>query len=408
MKPLIGILLLIGLIGLVVLVGCKEDPPASVFDPNVVAAPTPQLTSISPAGFGWAGVSVITLTGTNFSAVMEKNLVFFDATPGTVIQASATQLQVKVPLYVKDSITVRVAVNQANEYSPPLKYTLKAAVTEFSKFQTFEEPWATTVDSGGNVYVSLISAGAGAGIKKIAPDGTRSDFAVSGGVTKFSALKIGPGGDIYAARLARAIYRIPAAGGTPALWMQITGTILSDLDFDPDGNIWTGGPGQTSVYRVKVSDKSFKAFPFLGDVRSIRYFDGYLYVGGRPFTDSLERVTRFRVYSTDSLGAAEEYFNLKTAGYTGRFIYAINFSADGDLFIGTEGTNPIIVVHPSKSSEIFFPGLLSPTTHILPWGQGPYLLAVTGTASGGAVSSSSKIWQINSLKANGAPYYGRP
>ncbi|HSQ77202.1 MAG TPA: IPT/TIG domain-containing protein [Bacteroidota bacterium] len=397
------------LVAVVFLSGCKEDPPISIYDDtslNVASKPQPIVSSIAPPGGGLAGITQITLTGANFSPVKEENTVYFDAARATVLQASATQLIVTAPLLAKDSIAVRVSVFGAELFSPVLRYTLETAVEEFGKIATFEEPWASATDAAGNLYVSMIVSGVGGGIKKFAPDGSRTDFAPAASITKFSGMKVGPGGDLYAVRIIRAIYQIPAAGGSPVAWMQIPNTSLYDLDFDQDGNIWTGGTGNGNIFRVKP-DKSYKAFPFNADVRTIRFFGGYVYAGGRTFPDSAEKVVRFRYISADSIGPPEEYINLSTAGFKGRYIYAMNFAADGDLFLGTDGANPLLRVTPAKNIEEFYPGVLGPTIHLMTWGSGPLLYAFRGTGIIGSVGQSQKILRMN-MQKNGAPYYGRP
>jgi hypothetical protein len=408
MKPSVRILLFTGLLGMIFALsgGCKEDPPTSLYDLPRQNLPQPVISSISPTSGALAGVTQITLTGTNFSSVKENNLVYFDATPAKIMQASATQLVVTAANVVKDTIAVRVAVFGAELFSPPVTYKLQAAVEEFGKVQSFEEPWASATDAAGNLYVSMISNSLGAGIKKFAPDGTRTDFAPAAGITKFSGMRVGPSGDIYAVRIIRAIYLIPAAGGSPAPWMQITGATLYDLDFDQDGNIWTGGTGNGNIYRVKP-DKSFKAFPFNGDLRTIRFFGGYLYVGGMTSPDSSEKVVRFRYITADSIGPAEEYLNLSTSTFKGRYIYAMNFAADGDLFLGTDGATPLLCVTPAKTIEVFYPDVLGPTIHLMPWGTGTTMYAIQGLGSVGSVGSSKKILRLN-MQKNGAPYYGRP
>jgi len=209
------------LVAVALFIGCKKEPPTGLYDDpslNVASKPQPVITSITPSGGALAGVTQITLTGTNFTAVKENNFVYFDATLATILQASATQLVLNAPLVVKDSIAVRVGVFGAQQLSPAVSYNLSAAAEEFSKFQSFEEPWATTADADGNLYVSLFSNGKGAGIAKITPAGVRSDFALPGSVSKFSGLKMGPDGALYGARLLFAIYRV-AQGGSPSPWV---------------------------------------------------------------------------------------------------------------------------------------------------------------------------------------------
>jgi hypothetical protein len=391
------------------LIGCNEEPPASLYDPEAPTGAQPIIATVTPPAPGLAGVTELTITGQNFSAVKTQNTVYFGAqnAVGTVLDATTTQLRVLPPPVIGDTVAIRIAVTGAQLFSNTVNYAFVAAASEFGSLETFEEPWAIATDAAGNVYLSMISSGVGVGIKKFTPAGVRSDFATAGGVTKYSGLKVGPGGDLFGVRSARAIYRIPAAGGAPVVWAQITGSTLYDLDFDQSGNIWTAGSVTRQIYRMKVDDKSTKSFAHNGDVRSIRYYGGYLYVGGKTYPDSLERVMRYQVVSADSLGPATEYFNLSSSVYAGKFVYAINFASDGSLFIGTDATTPILLVNPDKTARPYYPGLFGPTMHQLFWGGGTTWYAVKGVGSGGSVAASTKLYKIN-MQKTGAPYYGRP
>jgi IPT/TIG domain len=393
---------------LVHLAGCNEEPPSSLYVPDAPTGAQPVISTIDPPPPALAGVAELTITGQNFSKVLTDNSVYFGSqnTLGTVLSATTTQLRVLPPPIIGDAIPIKIAVKGAQLFSQTASYAFIAAATEFGSLESFEQPWATATDGSGNVYVSMISSGVGVGIKRFTPAGTRSDFAPAGGITKFSGIKVGTLGDVFGVRSARAIYRIPAAGGTPVLWTQIAGTTLYDLDFDDQGNLWTAGSVTRQIYRVK-DDKTFKAFAHNGDVRSLRFYAGYLYVGGRTYPDSLERVMRYQVISGDSLGPVEEYFNMSSSVYAGRFIYAINFAADGSLFVGTDAPEPILLVNPDKTAKPYYTGLFSPTFHQLVWGGGSTMYAVQGDATGGSVGNSTKIHQIN-MQKTGSPYYGRP
>ncbi len=377
--------------------GCTEEPPPSVYDENYVSRPQPVVTSITPAGSGLAGVTTITLAGSNFSAVPGENTVFFDAVPATILQASTTEIRVIAPVLVKDSIKVRVAVFRAELFSEIRYYRLDAAVEPFGGLSQNDEPAAIASDTAGNIYVSLLSGGTGVGIKKFTPEGVRSDYAPAGGITKWTTLKMGPGGVLYAARLLRVIYTIPAGGGAPAIWLAPASGVgnVADMDFDQNGNLWAGG-NNAAVYRVKP-DKTIKSFPFTANIRAVRVIENYLYVGGKR--DSLEKVWRFPILSADSLGPVEEYYNLSSY-YTpnGPGVQSINFAADGDLYIGTDGADGIIVVHPSKAAEPLYPGLFTPSMVSLAWGKGNFQY-------GSRSVNSPALLKINMLKP-GAPYYG--
>jgi hypothetical protein len=386
-----------------ILAGCKKEAPPSLFAPDYVSGPQPTVARIDPPSDALAGVTILTIVGTNFSATPANDIVFFDAVTVPVIQASTTQLQVKAPFLVSDTIKVKIAVLGSDLFNTPFVYKLNAAADDkFGNFSAADEPVAVECDTAGNVYVSIVSSGAGIGVKKFTPVGVRSDYSpvFSGAVASWRGMKFGPGGALFTVTGRNIIFRVPPGGGTSAIWLSGGGlTPLYDLDFDQSGNIWTGGPGATSVFRVK-QDKTLQAFPFTGTVRSVRVYNGYLYVGGKR--DSLEKVWRFPIDGTGNLGVEEEYFNLSTRYGANSFgVTALTFASDGDLYVGTDGSDGIIVVHPDRSYAPFYPGILKGQTASLSWGKGFDLFqSRTGTPG------PKTIVKINVQKA-GAPYYGR-
>ncbi|MDZ7288572.1 MAG: IPT/TIG domain-containing protein [candidate division KSB1 bacterium] len=401
-SPLVVFLSLI----LVVVVSCRNDYPPSLYNPNEPTGTAPVITSISPTDGALAGVSVVTITGSNFSAKKEENFVWFNNLQAQVLEASVTQLKVKAPVLVGDSIKVKVAVHKVALFSNIMLYKLEPAVAELVKFVAADEPWGIACDAEGNVYASLVSYNVGVGVKKITPAGVISDYAPKGTELKYSALKMGPNGVLYAARIQRVIFQIPAGGGPPAVFVSTGLGTIYDLDFDSAKNIWAGGSNDF-IYRVKP-DKSVKSFPFKANVRSVRVFkDGgteYVYLAGNR--DGLEKVWRLPIISADEVGAEEEYFNFSAIA-AGPAIYAITFAADGDMYLGTDAPEAIFVIHPDKSYEPLYPGLFQPKTLLFAWGKGTelYLTREKTTDAAGKITPQT-ILRINTKK-NGAPYYGR-
>jgi hypothetical protein len=398
-------LVLVAALSLMLASGCSNPKTGSLYDPNASYRPQPTISSIAPTT-GLAGVTTITIVGTNFSTIKEENAVLFDATQAQILTASATQLTVKAANIVKDSVRIRVQVAGASLFSNTVILKLEAAVAEFGQLDLLDEAWGTTTDASGNLYVSFVTGGTGMGIKKFTPAGVKSDYAPSGGVTKWSSLKMGPNGELYLARILKAIYKIPTSGASPAVWVAFgsLGTIF-DMDFDQSKVLWAGG-NNTSVYRI-MQDKNVKAFPFAANIRAVRVFGSYVYFGGLVTADNAEKVVRFKIVSSDSLGPQEDYFNLTASplGGAGKTIFAINFNTDGEMYVGTDAADPIIIVHADKTAEALHPGVLSPAMHIFASGTGSILYAVKGISSSGIIGTSGKIYKINPLKAL-APYYG--
>ncbi|MGA9119599.1 MAG: IPT/TIG domain-containing protein [Bacteroidota bacterium] len=385
-----------------VLTGCKETPPPSLYSPSEGSAPTPVVTSITPT-FAVAPVTVLTLTGSNFSSDPSKMLVYFNTSLGIIQSASPTELKVLPPLLSSDSVAVRVSVQGAMDYSAPVYVGLDAAVAEFGNVAAGEDGFAIACDATGNIYVSLTttSTSAGLGTKMITSAGVRSDYAANpAGVTKWSGFKVGPGGIIYAVYGRGIIFQIPVPTGgtpsTPTLWLSGSGLgNIVDLDFDENANIWAVG-NSGSIFRITPA-KSVKKFAFTGTMRTVRVFSGSLYVGGRK--DTVEGIWRLPMISSDSLGTPELYYSLN--GNEGGGVYAITFSSDGDLYVGTDGPEGLFIVHPGKTSEPVYPGLLQPQTLTMAWGKSTDLYLCRQ-----GLTSTHRIIRINTLKTS-APYYGR-
>ncbi|HET6273427.1 MAG TPA: IPT/TIG domain-containing protein [Bacteroidota bacterium] len=385
---------------------CEEDPPASLYDPGRTGGLTPTIVSIAPSDSALAGVTTIVITGTNFSATPTDNLAFFNASQATILQATTTQLTVRAPVLIGDAISLKVTVLGAELFSNVVQYKLVAAVSQFGAGATTEVPSGITCDNQGNVFVSLqTEAGVGLGIKRITPAGVRSDFGGLG-APSWSGLKIGPADTLFAVRNLAAIYRIPQTG-TPVIWRSI-GTPGSpgilDFDFDQELNLWAAG-SRDSLYRLTRS-KNVKSFPFPGNIRAVRVFQNFLYIGGLVYAaDTLEKIVRFPIISSDSLGPAEFYFNFSEAFPipSKPRVNALTFAANGDLFVGTDSVaSTIVIVHPDGTAEPFYPGLLSGQAVSFGYGIGPELYVSTT----GSVTAHKRILRINTERL-GAPYYGR-
>jgi hypothetical protein len=397
------IMMLAGVVLAGLLAGCKEDAPPSLWDPGHVSGPPPTVTGVDPPTNALAGVTMLTINGTNFSPALTGNLVFFDLTAVPVVQASSTQLRVKAPNLPKDSIQVKVAALGSDLFSPGFLYRLfLAADAGIGNLAASEEPFAVECDAAGNLYVSIVASNLGIGVKKITPAGVRSDYSPAFNpttVASWRGMKFGPAGAIFAVAGRNIIFQIPPGGGASTVWLSGSGLgTLSDLDLDANGNIWAGGAA-TSLFRVK-QDKTVKAFPFVATVRSVRVYSGYLYVGGKK--DSLEKIWRFPIDAADSLGAVEEYFNLSTIYGPNSFgPYALTFDTDGNMYVGTNAPAGMLLVRPNKSYEDMYTGILEGQTVCLSWGDGVNLYQ-----SRSGTTSKKTVVKINAQKT-GAPYYGR-
>lgn len=380
--------------------GCQNELTESLYNPNKSVGAVPEIISILPADSTLAGVGLITINGNNFSPIPSHNMIFFGDKLAEIKTASEKQLVVKSPNIVGDSIAIKIAVDGVAAFSNVVKYKLKSSVSKLTEFKEGEEPWSITCDAEGNVYVSMLSFGQGVGVRKILSNGNILDYAPRSSEKYWFSMKVGPDGGIYTTRKIRAIFKIPPGGGKASTWVALKNRRekVIDLDFDHEGNIWAGGEGGNALFRV-TPDKNIKEFPFIAEVHSVRVFENSLFLAGER--DSVSTIWRLPILSPDSLGSEEFYFNF-SAAFPGYSALAITFARDGDLYIGTDAPESIVVVHPDKSYEPLYPGLFQSTSLYFAWGTGTNLFVTRQ----GNENVSQTILKVEMLKES-APYFGR-
>ena len=398
---------LFGLVILFMFASCNEDLTPSLWE-DKPKGDTPVISEVSPASIALAGVTTITIKGSNFLTDASKNYVYFGGKQASILSSSSTELVVKAPDVTGD-LKLKVGVFGAELFSNEIPYTLEAAVQSIYGFKDFELPYALAVDANNNIFFSLVSDNNGKGIMKLTPDGTLTNFAPKGGETFYNSIKVGPSNKIYGVRNVRAVFEV-SEGTAPVAWSATESTLkFVDLDFDSQKNIWTGGTGG-KIYRfTSATDK--KGFDFAKDITSLRVFnDGvkeYLYVATTSSTE--KAVYRMQIVSKDELGTPEKYFDFSANfDILTKSITAITLSQDGDMFLGLNTSETIVVVHPDGTFSSWYPGLIKEPVINFTWDNGNNLYYSRGkiTNVGGTITSQQLIIKVN-MEKPGAPYYGR-
>jgi hypothetical protein len=393
--------------------GCSEDVTPSLYQTPDPKDP-PVINSVEPPNSALAGVSVVTINGANFSDDESRNTVFFNSEPGTVLEATPTQLKVRVPNISSDSLAIRVGVIGNLDFSNKMQYSLTPAYAPVKKsadaelFSKDVVPHGITTDAQGNIFVSVVEFSLGTGIKKISPSGTiipvgeLVNFAPKGGETFFNKLNMWQNNIIIGARRQPAVFEITEGVAAKPFATQGLKAIY-DIDFDQSLNIWAGGK---DLFRI-TPDKNIKSFNYTNDIKSIRIFNDYLYI--LTTVDSSDLIRRFRINSADELGPVEDVFNITQTFPSENNIKILGtdfeFAADGDIILGTtKRVNPIVVVHPDGTSEPLYPGVVPDNTRVFAfdWDPGNYLY-FTREASGTIIQSVIRL----DMQKSGAPHYGR-
>jgi len=398
LKFIVNIITIVA-VSLVFLIGCENDYPDSLYDPNEPIGETPEIASISPPDSTLAGVGEVTITGNNFSPDPGRNIVFFNAKSAEVVESSETQIIVKTPNLLSDSIMIRVGVQGAELFSNQIQYKLKPAAVEFGNLMEDDFVFGIAIDLQGNVFLSV----QGNEIKKITPDGGTSLFTTTS-FLKADNMKMGPNNTIFATVTGR-IRKLAMIdqNGDESTYATLPAN-PKDFDFDSNGNIWVS-IGK-SLYVVKTDKSNEEALVFDENTSTVRVFNGFVYVLTSGTDGENAKIYRAEIQG-ESLGSAELVLDISAATWlSGVNVLCFTFSNSGTMVLGTDGEPDAIFLYDivAESHDVLYTGLISPNIYSMSWADGNYLYAVRQFVD--EELDVSSIIRID-MAQDGAPYFGR-
>jgi hypothetical protein len=346
-------------------VACETPESASLFDENYNKGTTPVITSVSPENEFFAGYQQVTITGSNFTANTSELFVYFNNVRAQIISATPTQVVVRTPNLVADSIGIKVGVLGVEAFSNSVQYKLSALFRNAVSFPDNENPWAVASDANGNYFVSYEASGSPAGIKKVGPDGTTVLNPTYGSAQTwfYRSAKVGPDGGVYLIRGGAVpfLYRIAPDGGVPASWGTGIGR-TEDVAFDPSGNAWTGGTNEGNASNARLNRISparvVTRYPFNAQIYALTYFNNHIYIAGTRGPDSF--VWKVELLANLIPGEEQVVANLTGSGAVGRPT-AMAIARDGTVFVGMNGANPLYQVSVSGQVSEMYPGIIPGT-----------------------------------------------
>lgn len=367
----------------VAVAACSSGPGDSLYVPDPVRNMAPVIESVTPSGVVLAGIDVITITGRNFSTTLSDNLVTFDdglgaAARGEVLEATATQLRVRVPNLPNSALRLRVAVLGAPDYSNTWDLPLLSAAVPFGDLDdgTDEAVSGITSDASGTLYASLVRDGNSLGIVTFSPDGVRMPYFNT--PFPWVDLAVGTDGVLYGVRRIRALFQLPAGSAQVTFATLPLGVALSAIVAAPNGDLWTAGTGSAtpSLYRVRP-DRSTSSVPFALPVRDLAIAAGALHVAAGDSTSN--QVWRFPFAADGSITSGTVVFDVTAAVGPDVDVSTIAVATDGTIFVGLTGRtgagpfDPIWEVPASGTPAPLYPGVLTPPVSGFAWGLGSQL-----------------------------------
>jgi hypothetical protein len=236
-------------------------------DPNPTGKTAAVLTEVDPAEALFN--EIITIKGSGFDTRPEFNLVAFGSKIGVVTEASQSELKVKIPIIMDDSVAVRVATKGSEFWSNDLNFFFQAVEPEILD-EEIVWPNGVDVDADGNVYVGSAADGV---IYKITPEGEKSAFAT---VPVNGSIRFGPQQYLY----------VCVKGENKIVRVSPDGTTIEDVatldaspvyfDWDADKNLYIVC-NDAGIFRMDGSGTVTQVAE-IGSAKSCRVFGNRLYV----------------------------------------------------------------------------------------------------------------------------------
>lgn len=389
-------LLIISIIIFYLILACEYDTPQNIYPRQGAADPV--IESVSPESAD-NGIVEFKISGQNFSTDVNQNFVYFGTAEGNVIKAAENELTVLRPLMISGTHDIQIAVQQAFHTTKFGPFSLEPGL---KTFEGIFDVNSFTVDSDENVYIEIEDI-----VYKITFDGTQTEYGAVDNTC--SAMRMGPGGYLYIQRRDnKNLYRIAPGGGVAEEFAKIKQK-ASCFDFAEDGTIFSGGDkyGMFSTTADGIESKGVGPYEKTFAINAIRVFEGYVYIAADTITEDASirnsGIWKHQMLDNGEIGEPVLVFDWDDFEPNPEsFITDITFSEEGELYVGTNRSNPVLIIHDDGSVEDLYAGILESPASQICWGNKNYLYINRM----GKDETDSGLSRIIMGKA-GATYFGR-
>lgn len=385
---------------------CEYDVSEPLWYQEHEDYPIPVITSVDPAE-ALAGVNTITINGENFLGSASDTSgaivgVYFDKIPVDIISNSETSITVRRPNLVADAATIKVVPSQTLKVANFSPYKIDPVLESFISFESNIYSYGIVIDSDNNVYV--INTSLPYDIIKIDTSGTQEII----GTCNFepSELIIGPDGRLYITRVnQREILVFDENTDTQAeRWTRLPrGFFVSYGIFDPDGYFFAGGDEGGLISIAPNPDVSAPTVNETGyytedEILGLTIYQNYIYVAVLTTSPDAQHpelaIWRHSLNGSGTVGEMELVLDLSSNTISASStINTFKFDANGNMFIGTDANDPLLV-NPAGTSNIdyFYKGILPSNCRQFCWGPGDYIYIVVDEQSD---TKGDSIYRVN-------------
>jgi hypothetical protein len=226
--------------------------------------------------------------------------------------------------------------------------------------------------------------------------------------------KFGPGTvgvNLYLAAGTNILYRTRVDTNLSRVAIDTLPGNVSMLDFDVNGNIYSGGSGGIFMSNLSDGTTSQSSLGYEGiNIKGIRVFNGFLYVA-----DSLN-VWRSSINSDGTLSGNETLVSLSSLpALSGCFINSFAVDENANIYLCLRNHQRYSIFFRENDGSVapyYYENILPNTVEQLVWGNDRYLYLISATLGPNGVPvtaapfGSGRIFKMT-VDKNGAPYQGR-
>ncbi len=374
-------------ITLMLLINCEYEGPDPILKPVPTDRDDPVITEIVPADVALPGVLEIKIVGENFYPALDTNVVYINGQIAHQKRATADTITIYRPTITGSGLRFAVNVPGAWVIAEKDGYEITEVTSEYGRYVDTETILTFCLDADQNIYgLEQFSYS----IIKTTPDGIRSTYFVTDvknvkdAIKKATTLRITPDKEIMMAHSKNSklyiIHHITADSMAADEYTTMPAK-TPYIDYDVNGNMFAGGEGLYVVNpdTVITTLSGYDGF----NIIALRVAGDTLYVAGTAADGTTVGIWKNKILSSDGqLGAnipvVANWAN--TGEYAGSALNGIIVSENGDVYVGTDHVNPILIIHSNGDMEPLYTDILSPTANEIIWGSGTYLYIRNSTA----------------------------
>jgi len=389
---------------LLICAGCEYDTPASLWDPDEEGmVPSATISEIVPENIAGGGVNEIEIQGTDFSAELSDNLVYFNNLQAELISAEPTRLVVYRPNLASDDIHIKVVVSGAMllaEYAP---YTVTDVLENFTeKYDDTNNVRNFTTGADGTYYVIMRDRT----MRRRVAGSDEEEQVAELSERNIGDLRFGPDGNLYYIRSNNVkMYKIILETFTEELYTTLPASV-SVFDYDANGVAYIAGNGSGILALTSPEDiqtvGDYSGFNCL----ALRVFDQAVYVLAEYLGDDtgVPAVAVWKNPILDgngSLAEKELFLNWSESAYGEASPADIEFAANGDLYISCDDEQPIVRYVNGQIKPLYKDMIAGPVS-FMDWGPDNYLYFYSDVAT----LADKNVYKAD-MGQPGAPHHGR-